>query len=530
MTEDIELLDPETEAEANQGPHDIKFWKTKYQENQETGEKFVKDITISYLKLIRVFYLLGFRRLDIDDAHIFVRIENSRVVKRVTITVVVDTFFDYLDEKEYYLDDEETLTRDMLKEKFLKSPGTYFKEDKLYRLKPETPIEFNRDTLENKYIYYKNGFVQISKAGIVFNDYSQLQNFIWESEILKRNYLAKPEASSPFEIFITKICSSKSADIETRVTAIKKIIGYYLHSYTDCDLRALLLTDSKITEDNEANGRTGKTLFCKSLGYMLSNDPENPGIKTFIDINGKDFDPKEKHKYQLVGFETKIICLNDLKRGFDVDCVYNDITEGVTVERKNMTPYKVKSKMIFTTNKTIKIEGDSSKARFLEFEFSDYFSRNHTPITEFKHRFFRDWNAEGWAAYDWFMFSCIEDYFKANCILDEPEHINLNARKLKETTSAEFIDYMTDLKIVFDEWYNKKDLFTNFCNRYEDYKNDQRFKQKKFSEWVKLYTKYNPEFETYNKENDEKRSDDVIEMCFRKAKTGPAGEKMPFDI
>lgn len=529
MSEEIEMLEPQTEEEET-SVHKIHFWKTKYQDNQVTGEKYVKEININYLKLLKVFYLLGFRRLDIDESHIFVRIENSRVVKKVSVTVVVDAFFDFLDEKEPWLDDNGTLHRDMLKEKFLKSPGSYFKEDKLSRLKPENPIEFNKDTLTEKFVYYKNGFVRISKTGTVFEDYSKLENFIWESEILKRNYIPNPEIISPFEIFVTKICSSNTTDIAARASSLKKIIGYYLHSYTDCELRSLLLTDSKITDDNEANGRTGKTLFCKAMGYMLSNDPENPAIKTFIDINGKDFDPKEKHKYQLVGYETKIICINDLKRGFDVDCVYNDITEGVTVEKKNMNPFKVKAKMIFTTNKTIKIEGDSSKARFLEFEFADYFSKNYTPSMEFKHRFFRDWSIDQWAAFDWFMFSCIEAYFKGDCQLDEPEHINLNARKLKETTSQEFIDFMNDLKIVFDQYYNKKDLFNNFCNRYEDYKNDIRFKQKKFTEWVKIYTRYNPEFETFNKERDEKRSDDIIEMCFRKKGSLPGliADELPF--
>lgn len=521
MSETIELLEPAVDKDEITSAHDVDFYKGKFKE-REDGSRYLIGIDIDYLKMIQVFYLLGFRRLDVDDTSIFVRITNSRVVKRISITVVIDAFFDFLDEKDEWLTHDNTFHLDMLKNKFLKSPGSYFKEDKLYRLKPEKPILFNVDTQHAKYVYYLNGFVKIDKNGHSFNDYSQLEAHIWESEILKRNYIPNPGILSPFEGFITKVCTATGADnatVQNRVNCLKKIIGYYLHSYTKGELVALLLTDSKISEENEANGRTGKSLFCKSLGYMLSNDPEDPAIKTYVDINGKDFDPKEKHKYQLVSLETKVICINDLRRWFDVDCIYNDITEGVNVERKNMTPFKVKLKILLTTNKTVKIEGDSSTARFLEFEFSDFFSKRHTPIDEFKHRFFRDWSVEQWAAYDWFMFSCIEDYFKNDCKLEEPQHINLSMRKLKDTTRQEFLDYMSDLNIVFDQYYNKKDLYTNFCKRYEDFGRDPKFTQAKFSGWVKLYTQYMPEFETYNKERDEKRSNDIIEMRFTKVKS-----------
>ena len=522
MSEEIELLEPQTDQLEESTADEVIFWRVKYQEHQETGAKYVKDVTINYLKLIKVFYLLGFRRLDIDQTYTFVKIENNRVVKKVSVFEMVDVFFDLLDAKNFWLDEHGTFSTDMLKEKFYKSPGSYFKEDKLTRLRPERPIKFNKDSLQEKFIYFENGFVSISKAGIIFDDYSKLQNYIWESEILKRKYLPKPAITSPFQTFLMNICGAKSGDVQARFDTLKRIIGYYLHSYTDCELRSLVLTDSKISEENEANGRTGKTLFSKAMGYMLSNNPEDPGIKTFIDINGKDFDPKEKHKYQEVGIETKIICINDLKRGFDVDCLFNDITEGVKVEEKNMKPFKVKAKMILTTNKTIKIEGESAKARFLEFEFADHYSKNYRPDMEFKHRFFRDWDPEKWAAFDWLMFESIQAYFIDDCQLNEPEHINLNARKLRETTNPDFLDFMSDIKIEYDRWYNKKDMFNAFINRYEDFKKDQRFNQKKFTGWVKLYTKYNPEFLEFNKERDEKRSDDVIEMCFRKNKPSAA--------
>jgi hypothetical protein len=520
--EDIDLLDPEvSEEEANQesNPHNIQFWKVK--RDQDT--KAVKDVIINHLQLLQVFRLMGFLRLDIDDAHLLVKIENSKVIKQVSITLVIDAFFDFLDKKPFWIEDR--FSRNDLKEKFLKSMQTYFKEDKFNRLKPFREIKFNQDTRTEKYFYFKNGFVKITKDGHTFNDYSKLENFIWESEILKRNYTVPVKAApgtinvAKFDDFIIKICQASGADTDKRYLSMQLIIGYLLHSYTDCKLTAILLTDSKISEDGEANGRTGKTLFTKSLGYMLSSNPEDLKIKTFVDVNGKDFDPKEKHKYQNVGYETKIVCLNDIKRFFDVDCVYNDVTEGVTVERKNLTPFKVKAKMILTTNKTVKIEGDSSKDRFLEFEFSDFFSKSRTPEMVYKQWFFRDWDLQEWALYHHFMFECCQLYFKHGSKLQEPEQINLNIRKLKENTSPEFIDFMEDQAIEFDHWYDKKKLFTDFITRYEDFgKQSKKFDQAKFTNWMKLYTKYNPDFTEFKKATDEKRSNTEISICFRKAK------------
>ncbi len=516
--EDIELLEPETEIVENETAHDVVFWHTKYREHQESGKRYVENIKINKLKLLKVFYLLGYRRIDIDDMPIFVKIENNRVIKRSNINQVIDAFFEFLNEKEFWLDDDNTLSIDKLKEKFLDSPGSYFKEDKLFRLNmfSSEKIEFNRDTLTEKFLYYKNGFVRIDKKGVIFNDYAKLDKFIWESEVLPRNFSFIDYKGCYVSQFIDRVCKSDATDINERIKAIKIIMGYYLHSFTDCELVALTLTDSKISEGNEANGRTGKSLFCKILGYMLSRDPENAAGRTFIDISGKDFDPKEKHKYQEVSHETKIVVINDLRRNFDVDCLYNDVTEGIKVERKNMSPYRVKLKLILTTNKTIRIEGDSSKARFLEFEFSDYFSKSRTPKMEFKHWFFRDWDAEEWARFDNYMISCLSEYFVNDCKLMEPEHINLNARKLRESSSEFFLDFMEDLKIEFGRWYNKKEMFNAFIKRYPDFDNP-KFKQATFTNWVKLYTKHTSGFAEFNKERDEKRSDDIIEMMFRRS-------------
>jgi hypothetical protein len=164
-------------------------------------------------------------------------------------------------------------------------------------------------------------------------------------------------------------------------------IGYYLHQYTEYKLKALVLTDGS-SEADEANGRTGKTLFCRLIGHMVSADPQDPTIKSYVEINGKDFDPRDKHKYGKAGPDTKLLILNDLKPYFKLDPIYNDITDFQTVDKKNMQPFNIRAKMILTKNRTLNLQGSSDRDRVLEFEFSDYFGENRTPEQEFGHWFF----------------------------------------------------------------------------------------------------------------------------------------------
>lgn len=516
----IELLDPEIDEAGITDPHDITFWVVKYAVHKETGQNYVTDIIIDYLKLLKCLALMGFLRLDINKkTHMLVRVIHGRVIQQSSPTLITDTFEDHLAEKPFWLDDNKTLSRDRLRGKFVKSLSTYFKEEKLFRLRPDKPIGFQRDTQHAKFFYYQNGFVKVTKEGTEFNSYDKLDAHIWDTEILNRNYVApQPGKTAVFEQFITKLCTTTGADTEARVTTLKQIIGYLLHTFTDYKMMAILLTDSKISEENEANGRTGKTLLTRAIGWMLSADPTMSEIPTFVDINGKDFDPTISKKYQMVGLETKVICLNDVKRWFDVDTIYNDVTEGVTVERKFMQPFKVQAKFILTTNKTIKIEGDSSKDRFFEFEVSDYFSKSRTPAMEFNHWFFRDWKADEWALFDSFMFGCMQSFFANDSTITETAHINLDIRKLHENIPEELLNFLEDQQFETDKYYDRKELYHSFLAKNEDFAKKaaaSKFDQKRFTAYIKTYANYHPALQPYNKERDEKRNDGTITFCFR---------------
>lgn len=479
------------------------FWHILTKSDNNGGSSFA-DVKIDHLIMTDLLYNNNYRRFDIDEQSIFIKITNDRIIKRVEVKDMQDFIFDYIDNLPKEINSKwggiDVIKR--IRGKVLNGVTSFFNTQKLYILKPKTPIKFNKDTLTEKFIYFENGVLKITKTKIDFVDYSKITGYVWENEIIKKEFI-QPKAD-PAKDHVRKFFYLVAGQKPNRFNDLCICAGYYAHDFYDYKLQALILTDSTISQGQEANGRTGKTLFCRLVGGMLSNDIQDASIKTYVEINAKDFDPKKDFKYSACGLDTKLIVLNDLRRGFDVDSVYNDVTEGIDVNRKGLHPFKIRSKMILTTNKTVKLSGDSDTDRFLEFEFSNYFSKKHSPENEFKHWFFRDWNNEDYCRYYLFMAECVQQYFQNNCKLNEPEQINLNKRKLIEQTSEDFIEWIETLKPEVNKDFNKTELYNSFINDYPDW-NNQHFKQKRFSLWLQNYCNFNPDLDNYIKDKNEKR-------------------------
>ena len=327
--------------------------------NDETGNQFLKDIKINYVKFIELIYSFGFRRFDIDKDFIYIQLKEN-VIKEVTILQIQDYFFNYLELLKEEL--AHGVTKKSLKEKIYNNPKNYFCDNRLSLLISKEKIIFNADTKNECFIYYKNGFVKCIKEKWELLPYNKLTGFIWHNQIISREFKfsdiqeSEIKMNSVYAQFLFNVCGRS----EKRFTSLCSLMGYLLHSYTDVKMRAVILTDSRVSE--EANGRTGKTLFGQTLRH----------IKKLTQINGKDFDPTQRYKYQEASLDTQIIFLNDVRSNFKFEVLYNDITEGITVEKKNQSPFTLKTKMCITTNKTISIEGSSSKDRSIEFEFAKY--------------------------------------------------------------------------------------------------------------------------------------------------------------
>jgi hypothetical protein len=462
---------------------EIIFYNPIFKTDDE-GNQVLKDIKINYVKFTELIYSFGYRRFDIDTDFIYVQLQ-SNVITQVTKLKIQDCFFEYLETLPYELSNG--ITKKVLKEKMFNNPQNFFCDNRLSLLKNNEPFIFNEDTKNECFIYYKNGFVSCTKDGYELKNYNTLQGFIWDTQIIDRDFTyLNIETYTIKEMSVyAQFLFNVSAKHKDNFDSLCSLIGYLLHGYTDVKLKAIILTDSRISE--EANGRTGKTLFGSTLKH----------IKRLTQINGKDFDPTNKNKYQEANLDTQIIFLNDVRSHFKFEVLYNDITEGITVEKKNKNPFTVKAKMCITTNKTIAIEGSSSKDRSIEFEFADHYSEKFSPEDEFKQRFFSDWNKKEWQHFDNFMMFCICVYLK--CGIIEPQNKNLNERKLLDQTHPSFLEFMNEK--LASKFLTpglemcKQDFHNLFLNEYSELRLDKyRGRLETFTKWIKTFVKYDERF------------------------------------
>jgi hypothetical protein len=247
-----------------------------------------------------------------------------------------------------------------------------------------------------------------------------------------------------------------------------------LHDFKESKRKAINFTDSSLESGN--NGRTGKTLLAKSIGKL----------RVYGEINGKDFNPTKTHKYQTLQMDTQIVNLNDITKGFQLEWIYNDITEGLSVEKKNQTPFRIAPNIVICSNRPLETKGGSDRDRILEFEFAHYFSEKYSPEDHFKHRFFEDWNESDWNAFDNFMLYCAKFFLEVGDMV-QPHNTNLAKRKIIEYTNPEFIEFIEsqDLKIGVE--YDKKAFFEDFKRFAPDYDNP-KFKMNTFTKWLTTYT------------------------------------------
>lgn len=450
------------------------FWKV---------EKGRIEIIIS--DILKILLDAGFVRFDIDNGYTFVRISNNKI-KEVAIKDIKDFFFDNLKQ---YPDDLKGISKNDLIEKLYKGVETYFSRNILERLTIDKLPNFIQDTKDNSVLFFKNTCVSVSKEGIKLIPYNEIEGYIWENQIIQRNFqdlyfynknIIDICQNSVFAQFTYLICNSD----EEKFLSLSSIVGYLLHSYDTVIRKAVCFTDSSLEDSN--NGRSGKTLLAKGLGK----------IKGYTEVAGKDFRADNKHKYQTCKLDTQILHLNDLKGNFYFETLYNDITEGISVERKNQTPFIIRPKIILSTNKPLRIEGGSDKDRIIEFEFSSYFNYKYRPQDEFKHLFFDDWNINEWNSFDNFLLWCLQTFLQKGIL--QPENKNLALRKLKQDTSPDFLEWAEDvLNPLLDDALNGKEspkfcnpeLFNNFIAKYNyNYNESQKDTEKrKFNKSLKYY-------------------------------------------
>ena len=350
----------------------------------------------------------------------------------------------------------------------------FFKRDFLSMLRTNE-IKALKDNKENCYLFYKNCIVRIDKNGKTILSYQDQKMAVWKDQVIDRDFQPCDHHGSEYRKFIWKI----SGESKDKYKAFQTVIGYLIHSHkTNSNNKAIIFNDEMISDS--PNGRSGKGLFWNALKQ----------IRKVQNLDGKTFDFNKSFPYQNVATDCQILVFDDVKKSFNFENLFSVITEGITIEYKGKDSIKLdvteSPKIIITTNYTIQGDSASFNARKYEVEMSSYFNENFTPVMEFGHELFTDWDEMEWARFDNYMMECVKIYLNTG-LIDMPV-TNLAFRKLIDDIGIECFHYFETLER--NEWINVKNMYDNFMIAYPEM-HKEKFKQNKLTINVKKYAKYN---------------------------------------
>lgn len=475
----------------------FKVQKTK----TEDGEWHFKGVRIVQHKFIELLKRLGFRRYTVGEKFVIVRVQDN-IIEEVSVPdlrLFVKEYFEDLP------DDLEEITfcpKDELVEKLTCSLGTLLGEDKLSLLvnRNEAALNVVEDTKEAAFHFYLNGWVKVTKDGIKFSTYDTLPGLVWRDQILPRKFtLLSPEEfeKCPFNDFLNNISDNHinqegQRNDPGRRTSLNTIAGYLMHRYFEGNLYVVNFLDSRISDDNNPEGRSGKTLFFKAIRHILNPIEKVSTICLFFD--GKEFDAQNRFKWDKLKRNTRLVVMNDVKKGFPIDLLFNAVHDGIEQEKKNGERSNVEAKIGITMNYSLRVHGDSAKDRVVEFETSGFYHLRNKPQDVHGHWFFRDWSADTWNEFDNMMMYNIQQYLLLGLV--RADGINLNARKLRDDTGPEFITFMEERKIAHEQAFDKKKLYEDFRQEFTEV-NFKTFSQRLFTKWLHYWAEYRPEIAGY---------------------------------
>jgi len=286
----------------------------------------------------------------------------------------------------------------------------------------------------------------------------------------RREYAARHR----FDIAGEGLTAAETAEQEQNL--INKIftMGYMLHRYKSPSRAwAPMAMDSKIGENDECNGRSGKSFFFKVLSMLLRT----------VKLSGRN--PKlmdNPHVFDQVTQHTQMLLIDDCDRFLNTGLFYDNITSDMTVNPKNnqsfTIPFEESPKIAFTTNYVPANFDPSSEARLLYMVFSDYYHQKTEDNDYLESRSIRDdfgkdlysrlYSEEEWNQDLNFLLQCEKFYLSVS---QEPVKLlppmaNIIKRKWKADMGESFEDwangYFSEEGGRLDDFIVREKAFSDF--------------------------------------------------------------------
>lgn len=295
---------------------------------------------------------------------------------------------------------------------------------------------------------------------------------------------------------------------EQKQNLINKIFtfGYMLHRYKDfVRAWAPMAMDNKIGENDECNGRSGKSFFFRVLSFMMKT----------VKLSGRN--PKlmdNPHVFDQVTQDTDLLLVDDCDRYLNLGLFYDNITSDMTVNPKNNHSFTIgfddSPKLAFTTNYVPTDFDPSSEARSLYMVFSDWYHQKTEENDYYDNRSIRDDFGKTLYAYDYteeewnadlnFWLQCCQFYLSVmdSGVKPHPPMENIIRRKYKADMGTNFEDWANGYFSMegehLDEYLERDVVFSDYAR----YANVNRITMQSFTKKMKAFCEFCPWIEEMN--------------------------------
>tara|TARA_R110002050_G_scaffold155055_1_gene283045 strand:+ start:833 stop:3682 length:2850 start_codon:yes stop_codon:yes gene_type:complete len=290
--------------------------------------------------------------------------------------------------------------------------------------------------------------------------------------------------------------------LEQKLHLINKIftLGYMLHKYKNpARPWAPYAMDHKIADISESHGGSGKSIFLKSIQFMLKDNHY---------INGRDRKKtSDDFIYHGITEHTDYLLIDDCHAYMDYGFFFNAITGDLDVNNKNglryIIPFSKSPKVAFASNYPPNNLDPSLERRLLFVVFSDYYhynkdgEYNQTRIVsdDFNGKsLFLDFDEAQWNSVLNFFAQCLQFYLGHKGKIDPPME-NVEKRNLLKEMGDQFHSW-ADMFFALtrdsgqfmnlDAEVSKQYAFDNF----EKSTNAKKWTSQRFKKSLKAYAKY----------------------------------------
>lgn len=431
-----------------------------------------------------------------DAGYVYVRISNNKVEQIQDFQIKDFLVNDLLCRCNAASEDEKEVLKQILRQ--VQASSSFIFSRWQLNLLPYIRPDFLKDTQDTAYIYFTNGFLEITATKTILHPYEKLKELnkcVWGKNITKHDFTSV-ESPGMFAELVGNTSSYVLSDDEVKSestrgeTHLKKgdrhirvsdfeskcsALGYLLHGYkTPATCPVIVAVDARNDDGNSSEGGTGKSMVMIQAPSRMLN---------LLQMDGQTTDPGERFAFQGVTPETRIVGIDDVGRKFNFMSLFQRITGDFTTEAKNMPklsiPFEDSPKIAITTNFTLKGDGHSFDRRQFIIEFSDFY-RHRKPKDVHGKTFFTAWDKAEWDSFYSFMIACIQQYLK--CGLVAPKIRSYEHRKLLASVPEGFFDWC-DSVIALDREYERDVLFDNF----KTFSGDRDITTKNFTGYIKKW-------------------------------------------